>query len=32
VHEIATAPENEVISRVKHLVQDLRRGVDAASK
>jgi len=32
VHEIETAPENEVISRVKHLVQDLRRGVDAASK
>ena len=32
VSEIETAPESEVVSRVKILVQDLRRGVDAASK
>jgi tryptophan synthase alpha chain len=32
VNEIETAPESEVVSRVKTLVQDLRRGVDAASK
>jgi len=32
VNEIETAPEGELIARVKTLVQDLRRGVDAASK
>jgi len=32
VNEIETSPESEVVSRVKTLVQDLRRGVDAASK
>jgi tryptophan synthase alpha chain len=32
VNEIETAPEGEVIQRVKALVLDLRRGVDAASK
>jgi len=32
VNEIETSPEDEVINRVKALVQDLRRGVDAASK
>lgn len=32
VHEIETAPEGEVVDRVKTLVQDLRRGVDAANK
>jgi tryptophan synthase alpha chain len=32
VNEIETAPEGAVIQRVKALVQDLRRGVDAASK
>jgi tryptophan synthase alpha chain len=32
VHEIETAPEGEVIDRVRHLVEALRRGVDAAGK
>ncbi|MDO9220341.1 MAG: tryptophan synthase subunit alpha, partial [Thiobacillus sp.] len=32
VNEIETSPESQVVSRVKTLVQDLRRGVDAASK
>jgi tryptophan synthase alpha chain len=32
VNEIETAPESEVVNRVRTLVQDLRRGVDAASK
>jgi len=32
VNEIETAPEGECAIRVKHLVADLRRGVDAASK
>ena len=32
VNEIETSPENEVISRVKTLVGELRRGVDAAGK
>jgi len=32
VNEIETAPEGECVERVKTLVQDLRRGVDAASK
>ena len=32
VNEIETAPEDEVVNRVRTLVQDLRRGVDAASK
>lgn len=32
VNEIETAPEGELIERVKTLVRDLRRGVDAASK
>jgi tryptophan synthase alpha chain len=32
VNEIETAPESDVVRRVKTLVQDLRRGVDAASK
>ncbi len=32
VNEIETAPEGEVVNRVRTLVQDLRRGVDAASK
>ena len=32
VNEIETSPENELIDRVKALVQDLRRGVDAASR
>ena len=32
VNEIETSPEDELINRVKALVQDLRRGVDAASK
>ena len=32
VNEIENASENELIGRVKALVQDLRRGVDAASK
>jgi tryptophan synthase alpha chain len=32
VNEIENAPENEVVNRVKFLVEDLRRGVDAATK
>jgi len=32
VNEIETAPEGEAVNRVKMLVQDLRRGVDAASR
>jgi len=32
VSEIETAPEGECANRVRTLVQDLRRGVDAASK
>ncbi len=32
VNEIETAPENEVVNRVKYLVVTLRRGVDAATK
>ena len=32
VNQIETAPEGECGARVKHLVADLRRGVDAASK
>jgi tryptophan synthase alpha chain len=32
VSEIETAPEGGCVNRVKALVQDLRRGVDAASK
>ena len=32
VNEIETAPDGEVVDRVRTLVQDLRRGVDAASK
>jgi len=32
VSEIETAPEGECVNRVKHLVAELRRGVDAASK
>jgi len=32
VNEIETAPEGECANRVKHLVAELRRGVDAASK
>jgi len=32
VSEIETSPESEVVNRVKTLVQDLRRGVDAASR
>jgi tryptophan synthase alpha chain len=32
VSEIETSPETEVVERVKTLVQDLRRGVDAAGK
>ncbi|HQT00373.1 MAG: tryptophan synthase subunit alpha [Hydrogenophilales bacterium 16-64-46] len=32
VNEIETAPESELVERVKTLVRDLRRGVDAASK
>lgn len=32
VNEIETSPESEVVGRVRTLVQDLRRGVDAASK
>ena len=32
VNEIENSPENEVVSRVKTLVQELRRGVDAAGK
>ncbi len=30
VNEIETSPEGEVVNRVKTLVDDLRRGVDAA--
>ncbi len=32
VGEIENAPENEVVNRVKYLVEDLRRGVDAATR
>lgn len=32
VNEIEAAPEGELLERVKTLVRDLRRGVDAASK
>lgn len=32
VQEIEASPENDVVARVKNLVADLRRGVDAASK
>ena len=32
VNEIETAPEAELVNRVKALIQDLRRGVDAASR
>lgn len=32
VNEIENSPENEVVNRIKTLVQDLRRGVDAAVK
>lgn len=32
VNEIETAPEGEMIERVRALVRDLRRGVDAATK
>ncbi len=32
VNEIETAPESEVVNRVKYLVETLRRGVDAATK
>ncbi|HEY9098776.1 MAG TPA: tryptophan synthase subunit alpha [Thiobacillus sp.] len=32
VNEIETAPEGECTNRVNHLVAELRRGVDAASK
>jgi tryptophan synthase alpha chain len=32
VNEIENAPESEVVSRVRFLVEDLRRGVDAATK
>jgi tryptophan synthase alpha chain len=32
VNEIENAPEDEVVNRVKYLVEDLRRGVDAATK
>jgi tryptophan synthase alpha chain len=32
ISEIETAPEGECVNRVKHLVAELRRGVDAASK
>jgi len=32
VNEIENAPEEEVVKRVKYLVEDLRRGVDAATK
>lgn len=32
VNEIENAPENEVVNRVKYLVENLRRGVDAATK
>ncbi|MEW6132466.1 MAG: tryptophan synthase subunit alpha [Pseudomonadota bacterium] len=32
VSEIETAPENEMVKRVKYLVEALRRGVDAATR
>jgi tryptophan synthase alpha chain len=32
ISEIETAPEGECVTRVRHLMADLRRGVDAASK
>jgi tryptophan synthase alpha chain len=32
VSEIENAPEDEVVNRVKYLVEALRRGVDAATK
>ncbi|MFZ0107523.1 MAG: tryptophan synthase subunit alpha, partial [Thiobacillus sp.] len=32
VNEIENAPEGECVNRVRHLVAELRRGVDAASK
>jgi tryptophan synthase alpha chain len=32
ISEIETAPEGECVNRVRHLVAELRRGVDAASK
>ena len=32
VNEIENAPENEVVKRVKIVVEELRRGVDAATK
>jgi tryptophan synthase alpha chain len=32
VNEIESAPEGDCVNRVKHLVAELRRGVDAASK
>jgi tryptophan synthase alpha chain len=32
ISEIESAPEGECVKRVRTLVQDLRRGVDAASK
>jgi tryptophan synthase alpha chain len=32
VNEIENSPESEVVERVKKLVEDLRRGVDAAGK
>lgn len=32
VNEIENSPEDEVVNRIKTLVQDLRRGVDAAGK
>lgn len=32
IQEIESAPEDEVVQRVKFLVEDLRRGVDAATR
>lgn len=32
INEIETAPEGECVNRVKHLVAELRRGVDAATR
>jgi tryptophan synthase alpha chain len=32
VNEIETSPEGEVVDRVRHLVEALRRGIDAAGK
>jgi tryptophan synthase alpha chain len=32
VNEIENSSENDVVDRLKALVQDLRRGVDAAGK